>query len=271
MGVLRNVSIKLASISTPTLVALGISQLLLMYFAFAVVLPAIRAEVSDEKFELVDAYLIRPPSVTFANLEALGVRGRGLYLQLAAADVLIPAVYAPLFGTIVARSWGVDAVPKKQGVDGGALLDMLRHAMTCGGKHLGMSPSCAPYHVHCTLKVETVVGLTLSTDVYCREPGLGAAAPSGGDRCRRLCEPVHAVPHVAAAALRRGSDMGENCSHVCEVRSDEHVPAAHASGLADEPKARQEGGNILESAIAGQCRRSAVICVLHVEPLRSNA
>ena len=114
---LRALSGRLASINTPVLVALGVSQLLLMYYAFGVSLPAIRAEVKDANFEVVDAYFIRPPSLTFANLEQLGPRGSGLYLRLAAADVLIPAVYAPLFGAMVAKSWRVQTVPREGGVN----------------------------------------------------------------------------------------------------------------------------------------------------------
>ena len=52
----------------------------LMYFVFfGDTLPEMRKLLHQPDFEVVDAYYIRPPSVTFANLEENGCRGETEY------------------------------------------------------------------------------------------------------------------------------------------------------------------------------------------------
>ncbi len=116
MNALRSLSGQLARVKTPTVLAAGLLTVLLMLYIFGVILPAIRSEVGQPRFEVVDAYLVRTPSMTFDNLETLGAKGRSIYLRMAAADVLIPAVYAVLFGGLMARAWGVTPAPRKHGV-----------------------------------------------------------------------------------------------------------------------------------------------------------
>ena len=88
----------------------------LMYYVFFGVLPEMRELLHQPGFEVVDAYYIRPPSVTFANLENLGVEGRSLYLKVAAADTLIPLLYATLLGAWMAWAWRVSTTPRTNGL-----------------------------------------------------------------------------------------------------------------------------------------------------------
>ena len=115
MSMLRSISGWLARLKLPTLVAVGVLEVLLAIYVFGSAVPAIRAETGNADFEIVDAYYLRPPSTTFANLEALGSKGRSIYLRIAAADVFIPIGYATLLGAWMAKVWRVSPTPMPHG------------------------------------------------------------------------------------------------------------------------------------------------------------
>lgn len=111
----RGLSGKLARIKPLTLIIVGILLMLLMCYCFLVVLPEIRVEVGQPEFEVVDAYYIRPPSMTFSILETMGAKGRRMYMRIASADVFIPFCFATLLGGLMAKAWGASPTPKKHG------------------------------------------------------------------------------------------------------------------------------------------------------------
>lgn len=100
----------------PAFLAVGALLMALMYSVFFGVLPEMRKMLHQPDFEVVDAYYIRPPSVTFANLESLGVEGRKLYLKVAAVDTFIPLLYAALLGAWMAWAWRVSTTPRTNGL-----------------------------------------------------------------------------------------------------------------------------------------------------------
>lgn len=113
-SMLRSISGQLASLTTPMLVAVGLLLVVLLVYVAGILTPALRAALRKPDFNIVDAYYWRPPTTTFANLEALGPRGsrgRSIYLRIAAADVFIPASYAMLLGAWMANTWRVSPTP----------------------------------------------------------------------------------------------------------------------------------------------------------------
>ena len=107
---------QLARVTMPAFLAMGALLVALMYSIFFGVLPEMRKLLHRPDFEVVDAYYIRPPSVTFANLEELGVEGRKVYLRVAAADTFIPLLYAILLGAWMAWAWRVSPAPRTNGL-----------------------------------------------------------------------------------------------------------------------------------------------------------
>ena len=116
MNACRAMSGQLARVTMPAFLAMGALLVALMYLVFFSFLPGMRKLLHRPKFEVVDAYYIRPPSVTFANLEELGVEGRKLYLKVAAADTFVPLFYATLLGAWVAWAWRVSPTPRTNGL-----------------------------------------------------------------------------------------------------------------------------------------------------------
>ena len=116
MNACRAVSGQLARVTMPAFLVMGALLVTLMCYVFFGVLPEMRKLLHRPDFEVVDAYYIRPPSVTFANLEALGDEGRKLYLKVAAADTFIPLLYATLLGAWMAWAWRVSPAPRTNGL-----------------------------------------------------------------------------------------------------------------------------------------------------------
>lgn len=117
MNTWRALSGNLSRIKPVTLVAVGIVLGVAMAYVFLVVLEDIRAVVGQPNFEVVDAFYIRPPSLTFQNLETMGPKGRSIYMRIAATDVLIPACLALLLGGLMAKAWLVTPTPKPHGME----------------------------------------------------------------------------------------------------------------------------------------------------------
>lgn len=115
MNTWRALSGNLSRIKPAALVAVGIVLGVAMAYVFLVVLQDIRAVVGQPDFEVVDAFYIRPPSLTFQNLQTMGPKGRSIYMRIAATDVLIPACLALLLGGLMAKAWLVTPTPTPHG------------------------------------------------------------------------------------------------------------------------------------------------------------
>lgn len=113
----RALSGNLSRIKPPALAAIALVLGAAMSYVFLVVLEEIRAVLGQPNFEVVDAFYIRPPSLTFENLNAMGAKGRSIYMRIAVTDVLIPACLALLLGGLMAKAWRVTPTPRKHGMD----------------------------------------------------------------------------------------------------------------------------------------------------------
>lgn len=117
MNIGRALSGNLSRIKPAALIVIALILGAAMAYVFLVVLEEIRAAIGQPEFEVVDAFYIRPPSLTFQILNTMGAKGRSIYMRIAVTDVLIPACLALLLGGLMAKAWRVTPTPTKHGME----------------------------------------------------------------------------------------------------------------------------------------------------------
>ena len=115
MTFLRRLSGQLARLSPGSLWGLTAVLVGCVLFFSGVVMPALHKATGDPNFQHMDTYTFRPPSVTFANLDALGPRGIKVYSWGGVFDSLVPATYSLLFGGLLAKIFCVTPQQRPHG------------------------------------------------------------------------------------------------------------------------------------------------------------
>ena len=115
MRFFRQVSAQLARLSAGSLWGLAAVLVGCVLVVNNLAMPALRKATGDPNFQHSDSYLVRQPSATFDNLDALGPSGVTVYLWVEAIDILIPASYSLLFGGLLAKIFQVAPQQRAQG------------------------------------------------------------------------------------------------------------------------------------------------------------